>query len=40
MQVAIYVHHVDHLARVPLLIGMIQDTHQTTLLNRGNDALE
>ena len=40
MQVTIDVHDIDHLAPVPLLIGMIQDIHQTALLNRGNDALE
>ena len=40
MQVTIDVHDIDHLPPVPLLIGMIQDIHQTTLLNRGNDALE
>ena len=40
MQVTIDVHDIDHLPPVPLLIGMIQDIHQTSLLDRGNDALE
>ena len=40
MQVTIDVHDIDHLPPVPLLIGMIQDAHQTSLLDRGNDALE
>ena len=40
MQVAVYVHNIDHLPRVPLLIGMIHYLHQTALLDRGNDAFE
>ena len=41
MQVTIDVHDIDHLPPVPLLIGMIQDIRsQTSLLDRGNDALE
>ena len=40
MQVTIDVHDIDHLPPVPPLIGMIQDLHQTALLDRGNDALE
>ena len=40
MQVTIDVHDIDHLPPVPPLIGMIQDLHQTALLDRGNDAFE
>lgn len=40
MQVTVDIDDINPLPSVPLLIRMIQDLHQTALLDRGNDALE
>ncbi len=40
MQVTVDIKDIDPLPPIPLLIRMIQDLHQTALLNHRNDALK
>lgn len=40
MQVTVDIKDIDPLPPIPLMIRMIQDLHQTALLNHRNDALK